>query len=61
MIFFLKLNEIIKNKKQLDLKELIQSSEFYPFKYLKIYIVDSDSIIIDNMICMNERLKDKKF
>ena len=59
--FLIKLNEIIKNKVELNLKELIQSLEVYPFKYLKIYISDSDSNNKENIIYMDERLKDKKF
>lgn len=57
--FLLKLNEIIKNKKQLDLQELIQSLEVYPFKYLKIYIADSHSK--NNIITLNDELINKKF
>ena len=58
--FLLKLNEIIKNNKELDLEELIKSLEVYPFKYLKIYITDSDPKD-NNIIVLNDNLINKKF
>ena len=58
--FLLKLNEIIKNNKELDLQELIKSLEVYPFKYLKIYITDSDPKD-NNIIVLNDNLINKKF
>ena len=57
--FLLKLDEIIKNKKELNLQELIQSLEIYPFKYLKIYITDSNPI--SNIITLDKELINKKF
>ncbi len=57
--FLLKLIEIIKNKRKLDLQELIQSLEVYPFKYLKIYIADSNTK--NNIITLNDELIEKKF
>ena len=57
--FLLKLNEIIKNKKELNLQELIQSLEVYPFKYLKIYVADSSPK--NNIITLNKELINKKF
>ena len=58
--FLLKLHEIIQNKKELNLQELIQSLEVYPFKYLKIYIADS-STKNNNIITLNKELENKKF
>jgi hypothetical protein len=39
-----KLKDIIDNKRELDLKELIQSLEIFPLKYLEIYIAGDNSI-----------------
>ena len=54
-----KLYEIIKNKKQLDLKELIEYLEVFPFKYIKIYL--SENSQKDNIIFLNKELNEKKF
>ena len=43
----MKLNEIIKNNEELNLKQLIQYLEVFPFKYLKIYLSKDKSIILD--------------
>lgn len=59
--FLMKLNDIIINKKTLNLKELIQYLEVFPFKYLKIYIDESEPCIGNNIIELNERLNEKLF
>ena len=59
--FLMKLREIIENKVELNLKELIQYLEVFPFKYLKIYLSKNKSPITDNIIYMDERLKNAKF
>jgi hypothetical protein len=56
-----KLKDIIDNKRELDLKELIQSLEVFPLKYLKIYIAGDNSILKGNILDMDEKLKHKKF
>ena len=59
--FLLKLKDIIVNKRELDLKELIQSLEVFPLKYLKIYIAGDNGVLKENILDMNEKLKYKKF
>ena len=57
----MKLNELIVNKKTLNLKELIQYLEVFPFKYLKIYIDETETNIENKIINLNEQLKEIKF
>ena len=60
--FLIKLNEIIEKKTKLNLNEIIQYLEIFPFKYLKIYLADIDSKLKDNnIISLDEQLKEQKF
>ena len=59
--FLEKLREIIENKKELNLNELIKYLEVFPFKYLKINLSKDNSTIKDNIIDIDERIKDSKF
>ena len=61
--YLIKLNEIIIKKKELNLKELIQYLEVFPFKYLKIYLVETNPETKDNnnIFFLDERLKKNKF
>ena len=55
------LKEIIKTKKKLNLMELIQYLEVFPFKYIKIYLAEDDTVKKENIISLNEDLKDSHF
>ena len=59
--FLMRLNDIIKNKKMLNLMQLIQYLEVFPFKYLKIYLAESNFIKKENIINMDKSLKNKNF
>ena len=59
--FLVLLNEIIKTKKKLNLMELIQYLEVFPFKYLKIYLAENDNVKKENIIHLNNDLKDCHF
>ena len=59
--YLMKLNEIIKNNEELNLKQLIQYLEVFPFKYLKIYLSKDKSIIKKNILFLNDELKNSKF
>ena len=59
--FLMNLNDIIKNSKILNLKQLIQYLEVFPFKYLKIYLAESNLIQKENIINMDKDLKNKNF
>ena len=59
--FLVILNEIIKTKKKLNLMELIQYFEVFPFKYLKIYLAENGTVKKENIIGLNKDLKDSHF
>ena len=59
--FLMMLKEIIKTKKKLNLMELIQYLEVFPFKYIKIYLAEDDTVKKENIISLNEDLKDSHF
>ena len=59
--YLMKLSEIIENNEELNLKELIQYLEVFPFKYLKIYLSKDKSIIKKNILFLNDELKNSKF
>lgn len=59
--FLMMLNEIIKTEKKLNLLELIQYLEVFPFKYLKINLVENDTVKKENIIYLNKDLKDSRF
>ena len=58
-IFLVKLYEIIKTKKALNLKELIQYLEVFPFQYLKIYSAENNTDKKGNIIYLNKYWKDR--
>ena len=59
--YLIKLNDIIIEKKSLNVKELINYLDIFPFKYLKIYLEKSKSPNENNIICIDENLNNKKF
>ena len=59
--YLMNLFEIIENNEELNSKELIQYLEVFPFKYLKIYLSKDNSFIKENILFLNDELKNSKF
>ncbi len=59
--YLIKLIDIIRQKKSLNLSELIECLEIFPFKYLKIFIEGINSSNENDIITLDELLNGKKF